>query len=77
MNVRAKFTVESVTRYKWGEVLKMNAIEYDGTDENASFSKFTPNGSFEMSITNKDIIGRYKADDDYYFDITPVPTIED
>jgi len=73
MNVRAKFKVESVTQYTWGDVIKMNAIEYDGTDENASFSKFTPSGTFEMSVTNENIVGNYKAGQEYYLDFTPVP----
>lgn len=70
MNIRAKFKVESVTLHEHGEAVKMNAVCYDGTDENASFSKFTPSGSFEMSVTNEAIFGQFKPGEEYYLDLT-------
>lgn len=77
MNVRAKFKVESVTKYTWGEVIKMNAVCYDGTEENASFSKYTPTGSFEMHVTNENLFGHFKPDEEHYFDISLVPAAQE
>ena len=77
MNVRAKFKVESVTLHTFGEIIKMNAVCYDGTEENASFSKYTPTGSYEMTVTNEALFGHFKPGEDYYLDFTPVPTTED
>ena len=70
MNIRAKFKVESVTLHEYGEAVKMNAVCYDSTEENASFSKFTPSGSFEMSVTNEAIFGKFKPGEEYYLDFT-------
>ena len=50
----------------------MNAVCYDDNDENKSFSKYTPSGSFEMMITNEALFGNFKPDEEYYFDLTKV-----
>ena len=71
MNIRAKFQVESVTIHTHGEAVKMNAVCYDGTAENASFSQYTPTGSFEMSVTNENLFGVFKPGQEYYLDFTP------
>lgn len=76
MNVRAKFKVESVTLYSYGEGVKMNAVCYDDDDENKSFSEFTPSGSFEMQVTNKNLFGHFKPDEEYYLDLTKAPVKE-
>lgn len=69
--VRAKFTVHSIETFAFGESVKMNAVCYDGTDENAVFTKFTPSGSFEMHVQNEALFGFFKPGDDYYLDLTP------
>lgn len=73
MNIRAKFKVESVSKTEFGEGVKMNAVCYDGTKENASFSKFTPSGSFEMFVTNEKLFGAFKPGAEYYLDFKEVP----
>ena len=65
MHIRAKFKVESVTLHTYGELIKMNAVCYDDNDENKSFSKATPTGSFEMSVSNEKIFGVFKPGDEY------------
>ena len=77
MNVRAKFKVESVTHVVGGESVKMNAVCYDDNDENKSFSKWTPSGSFEMFVNNEKIFGVFQPGQEYYLDFTPVPIAED
>ena len=71
MNIRAKFKVDSVTLHQSGETIKMSAVCYDGTAENASFCNYTPTGSFEMSVTNEAIFGAFKPGEEHYLDFTP------
>ncbi len=68
---RAKFEVETLTIHKEGETIKMKAVGYDGSDENAAFTKFTPSGSFEMFVTNETLFGLFAPGESYYFDISP------
>lgn len=46
---------------------------YPGGDaeENKSFSKWTPNGKVEMTITNPDAIEAFDLGKPYYIDFTP------
>ncbi len=49
----------------------------DGSTENESFSKFTPSGSLEMTITNPSLFGKINPGDVFYLDFIPVHTEED
>ena len=70
--VRAKFKVDEIVLRSYGEVIKMSAVQYDDDDENKTFNKFTPNGSFSMDVTNEKVHGIFKPDQEYYLDFTPV-----
>ena len=76
--MRAKFQIESVTRYATSEVLKLKAVcangyPADGSDENNTFAKFTPNASLDMMVTNPELRGKFEPGQTYYVDFTPVP----
>lgn len=77
MNVRAKFKVDTVTLHTNGENIKMSAVCYDDNDENKSFSKWTPTGSYEMFVNNEKIFGVFQPGQEYYLDFTPVPAKSD
>lgn len=69
MTMRAKFLVHSVTIQKDCEQLTMHPVTYDN-NENASFSKYTPAGKLELTITNENLWGEFKPGDEYYIDFT-------
>ena len=52
-------------------VCKSGAYPEDGTDENNSFAKWTPNAKFELSITNPALWGKFEPGKEYYVDFTP------
>jgi hypothetical protein len=80
-NMRAKVRVEGVVPYendgvKTQETLRFNAVcpnkfGDDGTDENNTYSKWTPTARFEMIVTNPNLFDKFKAGEEYYVDFTP------
>lgn len=81
--MRAKLKVVSTelwTEYV-GENVKFTAVgpdgSYpdDGTDENNSYARWTPSASLSMSITNPNLIGKFKIGDTFYVDFTPAQNV--
>lgn len=81
-NVRAKFFVSEVKHlYTQGDgdnvaaTVKLQPCfgSYPGGDseENKSFSKWTPQGSIEMTITNPAAVEFFEIGKAYYIDFTP------
>ena len=78
--MRAKMYVSSVmkdvSREGGSETLTMFAvgrnISYpaDGSDENNTYAKFSPQGKVELTIANPDLFGKFKAGETYYIDFT-------
>lgn len=74
MNSRAKFVVNSVTSYKGQEKIEATPV-IGGSEENKSFSKWTPSGKLELMVTDE--TGMYqqiKPGDEIYLDITLIET---
>lgn len=77
MNVRAKFRCQSVTHLTTaspGDVaahITFFPVYEDGSGKNASWSKYTPNGKLEMTVTNPDAIAAFELGKSYYLDFTP------
>ena len=69
--MRAKMTVQSVTRSSYAEELKFGA-EYSNNKEDNSYSEATPSGSISLTITNKALHGKFNPGDKFYVDFTPV-----
>lgn len=67
--VRAKFLCQSVGALVAQENVSMTPV-VEGSAENRSFSKYTPGGKLELSITNEDLLGHFKPGKEYYVDIT-------
>ncbi|NQE62938.1 hypothetical protein [Caulobacter sp. RHG1] len=78
MNVRAKFYVTEIKHVVTHQpdtvcaTIVMAPVYGDGTD-NAAWSKWTPNGKLEMTVTNPAAIERFDLGKSYYLDFTPVP----
>jgi hypothetical protein len=68
MTVKAKFKCESVTKFGAQEDVKLTPVT-GGSDENKSFSKYTPSGKLELSITNEALFGHFQPGQEYYLEI--------
>lgn len=70
MIIKAKFTVESVTKHSWGdEAVRLQPV-YEGATQNAEedkhFSEATPSGSIELTISNKSVHGHFVPGEAHY-----------
>jgi len=76
-NMRAKLVVRNVEPYEGGETLTFSAVAKDGaypedgTDENNTFSRWTPSADLKMTVNNPDLLGKFAIDQAYYVDFTP------
>lgn len=70
--VRAKFKCDRAERDLSGDdpyvSVYFNAVIDDGP-ENASWSKWTPSGKLQMTISNPGLIDHFEAGKEYYLDI--------
>ena len=79
--MKAKFYVKRVIRTSQHDQLSLEAVTMgntgpDGLNENNSFSKWTPSGSLEMTVTNPALLGTFEPGREYYLDFTLVPLPE-
>jgi len=66
MSLLAKFKVGSVTDFaNSNHEVKLSPV-ISGSDENKSFSQYTPSGDIRMMINNPDAIGFFVAGEEYY-----------
>lgn len=74
MSTRAKFKCNHVTNFGEYENASLHAVYAgDKNEEDNQFSKATPSGSLEITISNPAAIGFFKPGKDYYLDISEVP----
>ena len=74
VTVRAKFTVQSVTRIKLydgteGQTIRLTPVT-GGSDENKDFYKYTPGGAVELMTVNKTAGDYFELGEAYYLDFT-------
>lgn len=74
MTVRAKFFVESVTKYEnqAGAFVVLSPVGYGKSEENKAFWEATPAGRVEMSISNPGAAAQFAEGQEFYLDFTPV-----
>ncbi len=78
--MRAKLRVTKVEQIAEQENLSFRAVTKsegypdDGSDENNSFAKWTPNAELEMTVTNPELHGQFAEGDEFYADFTKVET---
>lgn len=74
MQVRAKFKVDSITKHNGGneEVRLSPVYGKDGT-ANAAWSKYTPQGSVSLTITQDGAQGRFEPGKEYFIDFSEAP----
>ena len=69
--IRAKFQVEFVTDYGNGNcAIHLKAICDSVTEENARFTKYTPSGTMDFTITNPLVTAQMKPGKIFYLDFT-------
>jgi len=75
--MRAKMRVNAVDKYHpTSESLKFNAVAAsnypeDGSDENNTFAKWTPNAALQITINNPALFDKFNVGDEFYVDFTP------
>lgn len=55
---------------KFVPVCKSTACPDDGLDEDNTFAKFSPSGSFELTIANPALFGKFRPHQVFYADFT-------
>lgn len=70
--LKAKMKCLSVLKSEHGETVKLEPV-HATSEENKVWSKYTPSGVLELSITNPDAHGKLVPGAEYLLDITPVP----
>lgn len=73
--MRAKLKISTVTKNEYNqEILKLEGVPKsggypaDGSDEDNTFAKFSPQVSLEITIANPDLLGKFAPGDFYYLD---------
>lgn len=66
--IKAKFNCDSVLKNSYCEMVSMSPV-ISGSEENNSFSKSTPSGKLELSISNENIYGYFIPGKQYYLTI--------
>lgn len=67
----AKFKVDSVKTELNQEILVMSPVT-SNSEENKSFSLYTPWGKLELGITNPNLIGTFNPGDEYLVEFNKV-----
>lgn len=83
--MRAKVKITGIKPYPDAGEVSSEALSFsfpskdgsypaDGSDEDQQFSKFTPDASLSMTISNPDLVGKFAVGDVFYLDFVPVET---
>jgi hypothetical protein len=78
--MRAKFVLNSVQRFSASEKLSFSAVAKstaypeDGSDEDNTYAKFSPQASCEIYVANPNLLGKFEPGQKYYVDFTPAET---
>ena len=70
--MRAKFVIDSVTPVPQEQEEIVARAVTDGSEENKSFSRWTPSGSLSLMISNPNLLGYWKQGDEFYLDFTKI-----
>ena len=76
--MRAKMYVAKVERFPGSDKITMQAVAKsgiyptDGSDDDNTYAKFTPQGELILVIANPALIGKVDPGAKFYIDFTPV-----
>ena len=74
--VRGKFQVIKKAKVNWNadvEIVTLQAVCQDDTEENRRFHKYSPQGSIELTIDNPPASAALSLGGFFYVDFTPCP----
>lgn len=60
-------------RLTMAAVYKDGAYPVDGSDEDNTFARWTPQADLSMTVNNPALLGQFKVGDKLYVDFTPAP----
>lgn len=75
--MRAKFQLSHVTKGEGWEKLHFYAVAksggypQDGSDDDNTYAKFSPQASCEITVANPALFGKFEPGEKYYVDFTP------
>lgn len=75
--MRAKMWVNRIELLGSVEILHMAAVAKggtypaDGSDEDNTFAKFSPQGTLSLTVANPALHGKFAVGEKYYLDFTP------
>ena len=75
--MRAKMRVDRVERFDGGDKVIMSAVAKsgnypaDGSDEDNTYAKFSPQGELTLTIMNPALLGKIEPGTKFYIDFTP------
>ncbi len=72
MTVRAKFKVESVTKFEGNSAKAVLRAVTSGSKENETFFRYTPTASIELQTINPEAAAQFEPGKEMYVDFTPV-----
>lgn len=78
-SMRAKMAVSSVEPYGEGEKVSFTCVSRpdgypaDGSDEDNTFARWSPDGRAYVAILNPALKGKFALGDKFYVDFTPAP----
>lgn len=76
-DMRAKMRITEVNRFEGSDRIKMVAVARpggypsDGSDEDNTYAKFTPQGELTITVNNPALLGKYEPGKRFYLDFTP------
>lgn len=76
-NMRAKLKVTNIVKHEASERLTFGAVYKngyppDGSDEDNTFAKWTPQADLTMTINNPALLGKFEVGQAFYVDFSPV-----
>lgn len=75
-HMRAKMVLNRIEKFTHGETLHFNAVPRsngypeDGSDEDNTYAKFSPQASLSIHVMNPALIGTMEVGEKYYVDFT-------
>ncbi len=75
--MRAKMKVYKVEKFETSQSLHFHAVgkkeayDSEGSDENNTYAKWTPNGTCALTVNNPALFDKFTEGDEYYLDFTP------
>jgi hypothetical protein len=74
--MRAKMQIHSVTQFQGTEQIKLSAVcgkapfGNEGESEDNTYARWTPSGELSLTISNPNLIGKFKPGQKFYIDFT-------